>query len=179
MRMLLAAFIAGESLFLFLPSLPDGSWLFWCISLTMLMVSLVCWQLIRAKQSVTYWPRLFLALVLCVLGVVWSWYLADQRQRHLLPESCEGVDLLLVGVVDALPKVNDEGVRFSFSLERVQVEDQTKQVDLDKFPTRVSLGWYPGWNQSTTIPIIKPGQRWKLPVRLKRSEEHTSELQSH
>ena len=168
MRMLLAAFIAGESLFLFLPSLPDSSWLLWGVGLSILMISLACWQSMRAKECLTYWQKLFLALVLCLVGVVWSWYLADQRQRHLLPEMYEGVDLLLVGVVDGLPKVNDEGVRFSLSLERIELEDQTKQIDLEKFPTRVSLGWYSGWNKSATIPTIQPGQRWKLPVRLKR-----------
>ena len=136
MRMLLAAFIAGESLFLFLPSLPDSSWLLWGVGLSILMISLACWQSMRAKECLTYWQKLFLALVLCLVGVVWSWYLADHRQRHLLPEMYEGVDLLLVGVVDGLPKVNDEGVRFSLSLERIELEDQTKQIDLEKFPTR-------------------------------------------
>ena len=168
MRMLLAAFIAGESLFLFLPSLPERSWLVWGIGLAILMVLVVCWRLMRSNQSITFWQKLFLGLVLCSVGAVWSWYLAEQRQRHVLPAVYEGVDLLLVGVVDALPKVNDEGVRFSLLLEQVDVEDQTKKVDLANFPTRVSLGWYPGWNQSTTIPQIKPGQRWKLPVRMKK-----------
>jgi competence protein ComEC len=48
------------------------------------------------------------------------------------------------------------------------VEGDSSFLDLATFPKRLSLGWYSGWRGHIQLPEIKPGQRWRLPVRLKR-----------
>ncbi len=112
--------------------------------------------------------------VLWVLGFAWSGYLTQQRLFNDLPSELEGVTLLVTGVVDGLPTLGEQSLRFSLSVEGVQQENQhqgsdIQNIDLKHFPKRLSLGWYPGWRSEQTLPIVKPGQRWRLPVVLKRA----------
>jgi len=107
--------------------------------------------------------------ILFVLGLAWSAYLTQQRLSNDLPVELEGVTLLVTGVVDGLPGLGDQSLRFTFAVEAAQLEDDSLTIDLKHFPKRLSLGWYPGWRAEVTLPVIKPGQRWQLPVVLKRA----------
>lgn len=173
MRFLLTAFIAGESLLLFLPQLP--SWNFWaCLSvITSLLLTLIFFLKIKKKklfQSYFFQPYTELilwSLVCASLGFTWSAHLTNIRLESSLPKHLEGVDLLITGVIDGLPSYGEQGLRLSIEIEQVLQEDG-QEIDLKKFPKRLALGWYPGWRGEIELPEIKPGQRWKLPVRLKR-----------
>ncbi len=106
--------------------------------------------------------------VLFLLGFSWATYLTHHRLESILCKELEGVDILVTGVVDGLPSMGDQGIRFTLSVESTELEDDQANVCGGKFPKRLSLGWYAGWKGQQTLPDIKPGQRWRIPVQLKR-----------
>ena len=108
-------------------------------------------------------------MVLFLLGFSWSAYLTHGRLSNDLAQELEGVPLLVTGVVDGLPHQGDQSLRFSLKVEDVIHEDESIVIDLKEFPNRLSLGWYPGWRGEGVLPDIQPGQRWRLPVVLKRA----------
>ena len=105
---MLSAFIAGESLLLFLPQLPDnGVWINFALMIGCLLVSI---YLIR-NLKMTALPKLKLslwALVLFLLGFSWSSYLTHTRLGNDLSPGLEGVALLVTGVIDGLPHQGDQ-----------------------------------------------------------------------
>lgn len=169
MRFLLTAFIAGESLLLFLPQTPgqrEWLWLLSALGFCLLLIAVL--QLIKhqALNKVSFW---IWVCVLFILGFIWSGYLTHQRIQNDLPSYLEGVPLLVEGVVDGLPGQGNQSLRFSLAVEAVVPDDELIQIDFQHFPKRLSLGWYPGWRGETVLPEIRPGQRWRLPVVLKRA----------
>jgi competence protein ComEC len=118
--------------------------------------------------SDAFWNLMAGAVLACVLGFMWAAFLSHQRLERSLSSDLEGVDLLVTGIVDSLPSSGTQGIRLSLAVESVVREDLQQPVDLESFPQRLSLGWYPGWRQELEFPEIKPGQRWRLPVRLKK-----------
>jgi len=108
-------------------------------------------------------------MVLFLLGFSWSAYLTHTRLINDLSPELEGVPLLVTGVIDGLPHQGDQSLRFSLKVEEAIHEDQSIKIDLKEFPNRLSLGWYPGWRGEGVLPDIQPGQRWRLPVVLKRA----------
>lgn len=169
MRFLLTAFIAGESLLLFLPQTPDQrEWLWLLSALGFCLLLIAVLQLIKhqALNKVSFW---IWVCVLFMLGFIWSGYLTHQRIQNDLPSYLEGVPLLVEGVVDGLPSQGNQSLRFSLAVEAVVPDDELIQIDFQHFPKRLSLGWYPGWRGETVLPEIRPGQRWRLPVVLKRA----------
>ena len=121
---------------------------------------------------------------------------AARLQQALAPE-LEGQDLVLTGTVAELPRVSAIGVRFVLEVEGAQrlsrPERPSRSVSPPApaskssaaafeadvpvcqpvvVPKRVSLGWYQGWDADLALsrpaaPIVA-GDRWRLPVRLKR-----------
>lgn len=91
-----------------------------------------------------------------------AWRLSDA-----LPAELEGRDLVVTGVVAALPTVGAIGTRFVFELESAQLDGAPVAV-----PHRLSLGWYRGWDDGALLdgplPDLRAGQRWRLTVRLQR-----------
>ena len=122
-------------------------------------------------------------LISFLIGTLWSFYLNQSRSSSVLPEELEGVDLMVEGIVDGLPQDNNEGRRFTLKViawSSPQVDDLDWQQPITgKFPNRISLGWY-GARENffagaskqpvdlSKIPLLIPGERWRLPVRLKR-----------
>jgi competence protein ComEC len=169
LRFLLSAFIAGESLLLFLPQLPNESlWLGLLTSLGICLLFIAFLRLIK-HQLLNKVSFLIWVYILFALGFIWSGYLTQERINNDLPQYLEGVPLLVEGVVDGLPSQGTKSLRFSITVESVASDDELIQVDLQHFPKRLSLGWYPGWRGEGVLPEIKPGQRWRLPVVLKRA----------
>ena len=117
-------------------------------------------------------------VVVGVFGLGWTH--ADLRagarlQQALAPE-LEGRDLVLTGTVAELPRITAMGVRFVFEVETAQRADDPKApVSAGppvEVPHRVSLGWFQSWDVDTALsrpaaPVVA-GDRWRLPVRLKR-----------
>lgn len=70
-----------------------------------------------------------------------------------------------MGAISNLPIVTDRGTRFEFDIEKTGTPDAV-------VPPHVSLTWYLETDRKTGIatppPMLKPGQRWELTVRLRR-----------
>jgi competence protein ComEC len=107
---------------------------------------------------------------LFVVGFTWATWRADLRLADSLSHALEGRDLVVVGTVAALPGSDAFGVRFPFTVESVVTRDAAGRPL--HVPTHLALGWYRPRRgdafDSDTVPDIRPGQRWRLTVRLKR-----------
>src|SRR4029450_6086907 len=98
----------------------------------------------------------------CVVGAP-DWR-AQARLADALPLQCEGVDIVVVGVIDDLPSVTEQGARFAFAVEHVETEGAS-------VPERLSLAWYAQRRKDRggdDVPDLVAGERWRLIVRLKR-----------
>ncbi len=125
-------------------------------------------------------PLLFLACIL--VGAGSTGWRATALQAQALAAELEGADLVLTGVVASLPQVGATGTRFVFAMEsahRAGAPEQGLSVP-GQIPLRIALGWYhnehdepalagagPGL-AGDTAAALRAGQRWRLPVRLKR-----------
>src|SRR5574343_1381576 len=104
-----------------------------------------------------------LAVLACLaLGFTWAAWRADSRLADELAAEWEGRDITMVGVVAGLPQEKAGGTRFEFEVERVE--------DGAVVPERILLSWYAGRRDSarTAQLVVRPGERWRLTVRLKR-----------
>ena len=105
-----------------------------------------------------------------VAGFCWASWRAEVRLAESLPHALEGRDLVVVGTVAALPGVDARGVRFPFTVESVVSRDVDGRALV--VPSHLSLGWYRPRQgaavDDASVPDIRPGQRWRLIVRLKR-----------
>ncbi|MDR2260322.1 MAG: DNA internalization-related competence protein ComEC/Rec2 [Azoarcus sp.] len=111
-----------------------------------------------------------LAAAVCA-GHAYAAWRADARLADALDGALEGRDVLLTGVVAALPDEDAGSVRFVFEVERAEggaVRDGLR----GGVPRRVLLSWYRGYGRAPRaereIPALQPGERWRLPVRLRR-----------
>ncbi len=83
--------------------------------------------------------------------------------QQALPSALEGRDILVRGVVAAMPQRGEFGPRFVFEV----VSSEPKGV-----PPRLLLTWYAGppgpqGAASRTSPVLRPGEQWQFAVRLK------------
>jgi len=134
-----------------LPQLPTRS-----VTISVLLVGLLL-----------LWCGRFALLVgsaLCAFA--WAVLQANAALDQRLPESLDGAELVLVGVVDQMPQQVERGVRFRFLIERCV---ESGQHCPGQVPLRVS--WYSTGvfgKAAQPVPQIAPGQRWQLSLRLKR-----------
>jgi competence protein ComEC len=97
-----------------------------------------------------------------LLGYAWAALLAHQTLARELAPADEGRDLTVVGIVDSLPSRFDQGLRFNLLVERTETPGTT-------VPPRIALSWYADRRGESSLPSdIKPGERWRLTVRLQR-----------
>ena len=122
-------------------------------------VSLLLW-LGRRRHTL---GRVLAVLACAMLGLGWAAWRAEQRLQGQLPAAWEGRDVQVVGVVASLPHGFERGERFEFDVESVETAGA-------RLPKRIMLSWYRGrlddeWRDGLTI---RPGERWRFTVRLKR-----------
>ena len=111
--------------------------------------------------------RIVVAIAAFALGFGWSAWRAEQRLAESLPRALEGRDIVVTGIVASLPGLADRSVRFVFEVESVQSRDAARRPLA--IPSRLALAWYaPRDASSSALPDLRPGQRWRLAVRLKR-----------
>lgn len=100
-------------------------------------------------------------------GFFWAAVIAALRLSDALPVAWENRSIEIIGVVASVSELNERGERFRFDLEQVLTP---KAV----VPQHISLSYYPAgsWNQplstASRAAHFKPGERWRLTVRLKR-----------
>ncbi len=101
-----------------------------------------------------------------LFGFAWAALLAHSALSEQLPKAWEGRDMIVTGTVESLPYRFEQGVRFMFAVEKNTADDDQSS----RLPSRLSLSWYvPAHAENTAaLPVILPGQRWRLAVRLQR-----------
>ncbi len=124
------------------------------------------YPLVAARWTATFG----IVLVAVLTGFLWATWRADVRMADALPHALENRDVVVVGEVAVLPAVEPRGTRFEFTVTRVLSRDDDGRPLA--VPAHLALGWYrPGHGGATgsaAVPELKPGQRWRLTVRLKR-----------
>jgi competence protein ComEC len=113
------------------------------------------------------WQTLLCCLALASIAFGITSLRAGHRLAAQLAAPLEGRDLLLTGVVDQMPQVSHEGVRFVFAVDSAFDSQSSVQV-----PALVSLAWLHGLADDGALDRLRPdlraGQRWQVPVRLRR-----------
>lgn len=100
-----------------------------------------------------------LLLVGCLLlGFGWAAWRAEVRLADELGREWEGRDVEVIGSIAGLPQDFERGVRFEFAVEE-------RLTDGALIPERLQLAWYAA---HAAPPAVRPGERWRLTVRLKR-----------
>lgn len=158
MRLAITAFIAGGSLLLFLPKVPE-SWLYASV-----ITGALCLFIIYFSRNSSIAKKLAIMSLLFTLGFAWNARYADNRLENILPIELEGKEFSLEGRVAALPQSNSSGAKFAFEVDRAIAGKEIIQ----HFPKRIYLSWQPAWRNPQEIPEVIPGQRWKLKTKLKR-----------
>ena len=159
--LLAGGWFAGLALHLRQPALwPDGQ--AWALAGAALALALAAgrWRHHAAAA-------LLLALCAAAIGFATTSLRASQALRAGLPPALEGVDLVVTGVVAELPRADLIGTRFVLATESALLHGAPVVV-----PPRLSLGWYRGPDGDTLLSgpaeDVRAGQRWRLPVRLRR-----------
>ena len=129
------SFLAGLLLLQQFPVLPGSQWLVALI----VAAGIMAW--------LRYWRWLFF-----VMGVLWAIVFAMTRLADRLPESLEGIDILVKGVIADLPEQDERRTSFDFIVNESG----------PGLPSKLRLSWYYPDQE------IKAGQHWFFAVRLKR-----------
>lgn len=126
-------------------------------------------------------PTWRLLLAVFLLGFAWSGWRAELRLGERLDPALEGVDLLVVGLVAALPQENERGQRLEFALESLStVADGEIPATRAGLPPRILLNHYRrpaagdagplrGAEAGKSEPVFRVGERWRLTIRLKQA----------
>ncbi len=88
------------------------------------------------------------------------------KSSGLLPE-LEGRDLLVTGVIAAMPQRNDSGLRLQMDITSAYCDARPVRL-----PPRIQLGWYQdvggsGSKETGSLPAIWAGESWRMLVRVK------------
>lgn len=156
--MAITAFIAGGSLLFFLPDVPYG-WVWVCLFGCMLCLSLFIFGIQRGQLR-----NILIAIVFFFIGFAWNANYAETRLANLISEELEGKDLHIEGRVVELPQSNPQSAKFAFEID-CNPSGNSECIEQSK---RIYLSWQPAWRDGKAIPSVKPGQRWRLLVKLKR-----------
>lgn len=100
-------------------------------------------------------PRSF--VVWCVLGFGWALLRADGLLGGAWPAQDMHRDVVLTGVVAGVPERNNRSTRFEFAVDSAELDGRR----VEHPPGYVRLSWF------GPRPLLHPGERWRLTVRLK------------
>ncbi|MEO8104128.1 MAG: DNA internalization-related competence protein ComEC/Rec2 [Betaproteobacteria bacterium] len=161
MRIAILGFLAGIFWLQQQAALPELWW--WPVPWVMLLLA---WLLRQAPGKVVRTGRYAILATACIaLGVAWAGWRAGTRLADELPRDWEGRDVELVGAIASLPRVTDRGTRFEFDVETTLTAGAA-------IPRHLSLSWYAETHrnneETTPPPLLTPGERWHLTVRLRR-----------
>jgi competence protein ComEC len=145
MRLVIVSFFSGILLFQQLAQLPSLLWI--------LLFAVIIPLYIFVPVS-----RIPLAIV---SGFLWALIHAAATLSSGLPAQIEGKDIILKGIISAIPEQRPHGVRFQFDIQDL-LPDVSASVAEDMVPMRVLLSWY------GESPQLTVGDTWQLKVRLKQ-----------
>lgn len=126
--------------------------------------------LVTVARAATRWWRLpaVLACTALLSAGLAGWRASVYAEGALAPE-LEGRDLLVTGIVTAMPQRTEAGLRFRFDVEAAQLAGAPVRL-----PPRILLAWYGGEGAVLPPPDLRPGQRWQWQVRLKAPHGHVN-----
>ena len=139
-------FLAGDGLLFLLPGVPPLPW-------ALLLAA-------GAGAGLWRWPRGRL-LWAAALGLVWGALRIGPWLDTVLDPRLERVDLVVTGRVVGIPRAEAHRLRFRFRPEQWRTADGASLAG-HALPDTLLLSWYEGH------PVLRPGERWRLAVRLKR-----------
>ena len=113
------AWVAGVALQLQQPALWPGE-TYPLIAAAALGACLVAWR-VRSHAA----TRLLLGLALAAAGFAYAGWRADVRLADALAPAWEGCDIELVGVIDEMPQVAEDGEHFAFVVESARAAGMT------------------------------------------------------
>lgn len=154
MRLNILAFAIGITCLQFQPELPG--WGAWAMAAGVIALPSLYWRNGR-------WAR-WLAVLACLsFGFGWAAWRAESRLADQMAPDWEGRDVEVVGVVATLPQSFHQGSRFEFDVESVLTDGAS-------LPGRLMASWYQGLrdDENHAAQAVRPGERWRLTVRLKR-----------
>ncbi len=97
---------------------------------------------------------------------------AEARIAERLDAALEGRDILVTGVVAGLPQPGLTGTRFVLEVEAAAWPAGVPDAAPPRVPRRLSLAWHRGFDVDAMLAgpgvEIRAGERWRLPVRLRR-----------
>ena len=124
-----------------------------------------------ARPSVAGWRLLAVCLAVALAAFGLTGLRAVVFSVRALPAELEGRDIVVTGVVAAMPQVHEAGTRFRLQVEAARHAVGGAAVEL---PPRIYLGWYAGLGTTAEGPelqrppaILRAGERWQMTVRLK------------
>lgn len=159
-RLGILSFVLGVGLLQWQADLPAMPLVFFLFPLFAGVI--VCWS--GQAHAVRFISRCLLLVFLLGCGYFWAAGKAYWRLADSLPEDWEGKDVQITGFVSNMPLYTDRKVGFLFYVEHVITPHA-------HVPKRISLSWYnnkTGDDGRTVLPVINPGERWQMTVRLKR-----------
>jgi competence protein ComEC len=109
------------------------------------------------------WCAVWLAAACAGFGYA-AWR-AELRLAVSLPTAWEGRDLAVQGAIRGLPGRDEKGARFLFDVESVD-------APIEHFPRTIQLAWID--QKGPPPPLLEPGARWRLTVRLKRAHSNAN-----
>nr|MBV0878282.1 DNA internalization-related competence protein ComEC/Rec2 [Noviherbaspirillum sp. L7-7A] len=158
MRGLLLGFASGVCLLQTRPALPG------MMQTALLLMALMLAALL-ARRMHRAWARVLARIASGVItGFLWAALLATQYLAEELPVALEGQELTVTGVVANLPYRFERGLRFHFTVEQAAGADGSALA----LPSRIALSWYDDPRAKLSPPALRPGERWRLSVKLKR-----------
>ena len=140
-------------------ALPE--WRGWLVLLLVMSTAFV-WAVWAMRGRVRWrmrsgWCAVWVAAACAGFGYA-AWR-AELRLAVSLPGAWEGRDIEVQGAVHGLPNRDDKGVRFLFDVD-------SAAAPIAHFPRTIQLSWID--EQGPPPPVLEPGARWRLTVRLKR-----------
>ena len=164
--LMLSGAVAGAALQLQQPGLwPAGAY-----AVLALLAGVLAWGAWRARRGAL---RLRGAAMACAAALA-IFALTGLRASHFatgaLNPALEGRDILVTGVVAAMPQPIDAGLRLRLAVESASLAGAPVQL-----PAWIDLGWYHGVLQEAPELAqlqrqpqrLRAGERWQMAVRLK------------
>lgn len=132
------------------------------------VLAVASWRWRRAADRRARWAAGAAMLMLAVLiGFAYAAVRAHWRLADSLPLEWERRDIVVTGVVHGLPARDEAGLRFLFDVDG-------NDAGLARFPARLRLSWIARGRQPAP-PVMRPGERWRLTVRLKRPHGYANQ----
>ena len=144
--------VAGAALQLQQPML----WAAWTYGAAAAAALCVLLPVLRLARGGALWIGVLVAVT--VLSAAVTGWRAAAYARGALDPALEGRDLVVTGMVAALPHRDDAGVRVRFEVASALLDGRAVAL-----PPRLLVGWY--GSEDSAPPALRPGETWQWTLR--------------